>query len=282
MKKTNLFSSAVKRYTEHELPRTAASLTYYLVFMLFPFLLILCVSLSHTDVIEILSHGLASMVPAQVLELITSYVRYVEESGTSHLLGGGIVLMMWSIYRAVATIVTAMNKAWGIQPGENLFRSFMRTVILTLFITLCIFLVIALVALNTNLLRILTDHSSSAGVLIRIWGYLRYPLLASIVYVILSVLFRHGPERALSLRQVMPGVLFSLLSWFLLSVLFAWYAANIANYTNIYGSLSTIIVLLLWLNLGSLSIILGSEINALIDERRSCRRESTDESGSFQ
>ena len=71
----------------------------------------------------------------------------------------------------------------------------------------------------------------------------------------------------------MPGVLFSLISWFLLSFFFAWYAANIANYTNIYGSLSTIIVLLIWLNLGSLSIILGSEMNSLIDERRRQRGE---------
>lgn len=272
MKRTGFFKSIIRRYTEHEVGRAAASLTYFILFALFPFLLIVCAMLSYSEVIEIFSGDLASVIPAQVVDIIGSYIQHVEEYGVGHLLWAGFLLMLWSIYRAIATIVSAMNKAWDIRPGPNITKSLLRQLGLTVFATLCLFLLVAFVALNTSLIRLVTDPSPAAAVFIRFWGYLRLPLMIGTLYAVLSALFRHAPERELTLSQVFPGVAFSLVCWTGLSYVFAWYASNVANYSNIYGPLGTIIVLLLWINLGSLSMLLGSEFNAIMDEKRRAKR----------
>ena len=64
-------------------------------------------------------------------------------------------------------------------------------------------------------------------------------------------------------------------------MLFAWYASEIANYTNVYGSLGAIIVLLLWLHWGGVAIILGCEMNAILDEHMQ-RRERSKSAGKTQ
>ncbi len=268
MNRKSLPAAIVRRYAEHGVGRAAASLTYYLLFTVFPFLIVVCVCLSFGEVLDFLTSSLSNIIPAQALELVESYIRHVQENDSGQLLGSGLVLMLWSCYRVVSAIVSSMNRAWGVHAQKGFLRETFRLFGLTVFIMLSVFLIIALLMLNTSLLHLVTVYKLSVTIFVNSWGLLRYVLLATTLYVIMAILFRHGPNRTLTLRQVMPGVLFSLVCWLISSLLFAWYAANIANYTNIYGSLGAIIVLLLWLHLGSFSIIIGSEINALLDERK--------------
>ena len=160
-------------------------------------------------------------------------------------------------------------------------RETLRLVGLTVFIMLSIFLVIAVLILNKSILNLVNVYVYPMKAFISIWRLLRYPLLAATLYMILSILFRFGPNRPLTLRQVLPGVLFSLVCWYVSSMLFAWYASEIANYTNVYGSLGAIIVLLLWLHWGGVAIILGCEMNAILDEHMQ-RRERSKSAGKTQ
>ena len=273
MKKSNLLTGMVRRYTEHEVGRAAASLTYYILFALFPFLMIICATLSYSQILDMLSGKMSTIVPMQVLEVVVSYIQHVEEHGVRHLFLLGSALMLWSVFRAIATLMSAMNKAWGIDPGSGkLGKMVAKQLGLTVFVTLCMFLLIAFVALNTRMIRFFTNPTPGEMMFIRLWGYVRYFLVFAVMYIILSALFRHGPTKELTLSQVFPGVAFSLACWICFSVLFGWYASNVANYSNIYGPLGTIIVLLIWINLSSLFMLLGCELNAVIDQKRRLRR----------
>jgi len=280
-KKANPLTSVVRRYTEHEVGRAAASLTYYILFALFPFLMIICATVSYSQILDMLSGRIATLIPMQVLEIVSSYIQHVEEHGVSHLLLLGALLMLWSVFRAIATLMSAMNKAWGISPASgNLGKMVLKQLGLTVFVTLCMFLLIAFLALNTRMIKFFTDPTPGEMMFIRLWGYVRYFLVFAVMYIIVSALFRHGPSRELTLGQVFPGVAFSLTCWIGLSMLFGWYASNVANYSNVYGPLGTIIVLLIWINLSSMSMLLGCEFNAIFDARRRLRRQSKEKNES--
>jgi len=66
----------------------------------------------------------------------------------------------------------------------------------------------------------------------------------------------------------MPGAVLTSLFWILFSMLFAYYVNNYGNYSKLYGSIGVIIVLMLWLQITSTTILLGGELNALLAHDR--------------
>jgi membrane protein len=65
-------------------------------------------------------------------------------------------------------------------------------------------------------------------------------------------------------REVVPGAIFATLGWVAASMVFSFYVNNFGNYTNIYGSIGVIIILLTWLFFTSVIIIMGGEVNATL------------------
>ncbi len=62
----------------------------------------------------------------------------------------------------------------------------------------------------------------------------------------------------------MPGAIFTSIAWIILSMGFAFYVNNYGKYTDIYGSIGVVIVLMVWLQITSTTILLGGELNALL------------------
>ncbi len=79
---------------------------------------------------------------------------------------------------------------------------------------------------------------------------------------VLAVIYRYGLPRPPRWRAVLPGAAFATTTWFLSTVLFGVYVTRFANYSRVYGSLGTGIVLLLWLFLTALAVLCGAELNA--------------------
>ena len=80
-------------------------------------------------------------------------------------------------------------------------------------------------------------------------------------------------ERAAALA----GYVQSLAAWMLLSLAFSYYVENLAHYTQLYGSIATIVVVLLWLYMSGTVLILGGELNAVVLHRRTQRRRAAEE-----
>ena len=70
------------------------------------------------------------------------------------------------------------------------------------------------------------------------------------------------------LREVLPGVGSSLAAWMLLSMAFSYYVENVAQYARLYGSIATIVVVLLWLYMSGQVLILGAELSASLIHRK--------------
>ena len=104
------------------------------------------------------------------------------------------------------------------------------------------------------------------GVLVA--GVLRWPLLAALVLVGFSALYRFGPDRAPARwRWVTPGSLVATVIWLAASAGFALYAAVAGSFDETYGPLGGVVVLLLWLHLSSLAVLVGAEVNAEMEHQ---------------
>jgi membrane protein len=78
----------------------------------------------------------------------------------------------------------------------------------------------------------------------------------------LGILYHVGANRRPPWRSVWPGALFATLFWFLFTWLFAFYVQNVARYSDFYGSVATVVVLLVWMFLVNCIVMIGCEFNA--------------------
>jgi membrane protein len=99
-------------------------------------------------------------------------------------------------------------------------------------------------------------------VFVLLWGWLRFPVAFCLLAMVLSVLYRYGPDARQRFRTVFPGVALAIVLWAIVSVGFSYYLATFADYGVTYGSLGAAVGLLLYLNLTASVMLLGAEVNA--------------------
>ena len=97
-----------------------------------------------------------------------------------------------------------------------------------------------------------------------VWNLIRVLVPIITMAFVFSVLYILIPYRKVKFIEVFPGVIFTMVAWLTISLLFSYFVNNFTNYANIYGSISGIIILLIWLNLSCLFLLLGGEINAAV------------------
>ncbi len=96
-----------------------------------------------------------------------------------------------------------------------------------------------------------------------LFGLLRYVVALIATVLVTGLLYWIGPNRPLRFRAVWPGAFLATVLWLAATSVFAWYVRNIANYNVLYGSIGTVIALLVWMYLLAVSALLGCEYNAV-------------------
>lgn len=210
--------------------------------------------------------------PAEARDLLVQQMEDVARSSSAGLTVSallGLVLALWSASAAVKHLLSALNVAY----DEDEERGFVKARLLALGLTLAGigFMTVALFVIAV-LPRVADDALGDVGRTLAVWG--RWPLLALLMLLALAVLYRIGPERDdPRWRWVTWGAGIATLLWIVASAAFSFYASNFGSYNETYGTLSSIVVLMLWLYLTALCVLLGAEINAEIEHQTA--RDST-------
>ena len=96
------------------------------------------------------------------------------------------------------------------------------------------------------------------------WGWLRFPIALSLLAVVLSLIYRYGPNAKQRFRSVIPGAVLAVVLWAITSVGFSIYLATFANYGVTYGSLGAAVGLLFYMYLSASVVLFGAELNAAL------------------
>lgn len=265
----------VRRYFDHRVARDSAALTYYLLFAMFPLLIFLSNLVGFFAVdIEGFLRQLGTIIPAEVLDLLIQYLRYVSRISSRTLMTFSLIFSIWFPMRAANALLLSVRKAYGMGRPTQFLRHQAKVFLYTICLILTILLSLVLVTVGRSVLNLCADCFHFSAILtdgfIELWSTLRFVFLGCIVFLALAVLYGLAQETR-SVHYVWPGVLFSLTAWMILSLLFSLYVENAANYSVIYGSIGAIIVLLLWLYLSATMMIMGAEFNSVLMEMKTAR-----------
>lgn len=278
-RKKSLFPKVIRNtvfhIAEHDVGKSAAALTYYLLFAMFPLLVFVSNLLGLLDLdVASISKALMPIMPDDVVNLLEAYLYYVTDSSSQVMLWFSLVFTVWFPFRAVKSLMEDVRIAYqlGKPPRPVLYaiRQFLFTIVF-LVIILVLFLLAVLgrrfVSTVTAWLGI-DDILNISPVFLNLWQYLRFVLLAAIMCAVLGLLYAASQDKRQAIKTIMPGVAIAMTAWLVVSIGFSIYVENFANYSVIYGTLGAVIVLLMWLYMTSFILILGAEYNASLANAR--------------
>ncbi len=219
--------------------------------------------------IEAQVEDLGSAVPEEVKDLLVAQLADVTSTSNSGLTIGlvvGLLLALVSSSGAMRNLINTLNVAEGVKES----RRFVRLRLVALMFTAG---ALAVFAGAIYVIAILpaavagTDMGDTGRWLI---GFARFPLMALVFGVGLTMLYRYGPDRSpgRSFDRFVPGAAVATVGWVCASAMFSLYTANFGRYNETYGTLGAIVVVLLWLQLSAFLVIAGAELNAVLGGRK--------------
>lgn len=260
-----------REVNEDRVLAVAGGVTFYGLLSLFPAITVLVSAYGlFADPAAISRHlaGLASVLPEAALQIIGEQVTRIAQADQSKLslvAVAGLLVALWSATAATKAMMDALNVAYGIVER----RSFVRLNLVSLGFTLAgiVGLIVMLAAIAAVPAILAFVDLGALGDLL-LWAG-RWPVILVVIGAGLALLYSYGPCRAgAALRWITPGSILASIGLLVFSMLFSWYAANVANYNATYGSLGAVIGFLTWMWLSSIIVLVGAELDAEVEAAR--------------
>lgn len=209
---------------------------------------------------------LAVMMPKQAFSLLKDRVEiFLSTPGTTLGWGTaiGILFSIWSSNKGTKSLFEGIDIAYDTVEKRGFFKQIGMASIFTICGTILLLLSLAFIVIFPTAMHELGLPQGTEDII----AFVRWIVLAVIVTLFLCVIYQYAPARKKpDLKWVLTGAIFSTVVWLLASWGFSFYVSNYGNYGEVYGSISAVVILMLWLYITCFIILLGAEINSEIDD----------------
>lgn len=259
----------ILRYKEDEVGGLAAELAYFFLLSLFPFLLFLVTLIGYLPITQVdVFQFLSQYAPAGTVEMMDENLSVIIGSQNKGLLSVGIIGTIWSASNGINAIVRAFNRAYDVKESRNFFVARLISILLTFGMIIVIIVALLLPVFGKQIGIFMFSTMGLSDEFLNIWNAIRWIVSATILFIVFTVLYFIAPNKRLKPKEVISGAFFATFGWMFVSLAFSYYVNSFGNYSTTYGSLGAIIVLMIWFYLSGMIIILGGEINAVLNCHR--------------
>jgi membrane protein len=252
-----------------ELINKASSLSYNFMLAIFPAIIFLFTLIPYVPIDNFqdqLMNLIALILPAEAYAAVNTTLLDIVKNQNSKLLSFGFAFALIFATNGVHTLMVAFNKSSLITETRSWVKQRLVAVYLTVLISFALIFGLVIMTIGEYVFDFLkTELRFKDSFWLYVLNLGRWVILIAVYFVTIALLYRYGPANARKWKFFSAG------SWMatILAVLtfwgFSYYINNFGNYNKLYGSIGTLIVLMIWLYLNSLIILVGFELNASID-----------------
>ena len=258
----------IKRYISHNLSATSAYISYYWILAFFPFLIFVISILTYTKLpTGIFMEYVAKVIPSALVPQVESTINQFIMYRSTTLLSAGGLITLWTAGTAVNALIRGIHSAYNLTYVRPFIISRLLAIGYTVLLALLlIFLMVGLIFGNRvgNYLFSILDMNK--GIFMPLWNIARLIMPFIALVVVIFIMYRFIPRRYIKYTNVWPGVIFTSVGWYVFSLVFSIYVDNYSKYNQLYGSIGSVFILLIWLYGSSTLLLIGAEINALLQE----------------
>ena len=253
-------------YNEKRIPRAAAALSYYLTMTLFPLIICLYTLLgnNYTRALRILDF-VEQFLSAETIRFFRTFLDYVSSNHNSAMLAAGLVVLVTSASAGVRNILVTIGEIQGRQRFSPV-GGFLFSLVFSLVFLAAMYFALVVMLTGRQFLDLANsylpfmDISSS-------WQWLRFLVLGGIMFAIFWGIYLVCCKRGTRF-PCYPGAIFATVSMVAMSLIFSTFIAVSTRYPLVYGSLASLILMMLWLYLSCQIIFLGAALNVALRDRQ--------------
>lgn len=262
----------INRIVSYDIDQRATSVAYGFTLALFPLILFLFTLIPYIPIPGLdgqIMDFLGDFMPAGIYEFTEQTIRDIVSRPQAGVLSFGFILALYGATNGMVSLMRSFNML----NGEDDSRTFLQTrgtaVMLMIFMAGVLFLSIVLVIVGDAVMAfvIRLEILNNAWTVMSV-NLLRYAIsLLSLAFGV-AIIYRFAPDVRLRMKLFNFGVILSSFLIILVTFGFSYYLSNFSSYNKLYGSIGTIIALMLWLYLLALILIFGYEVNVSIEEAK--------------
>jgi membrane protein len=246
----------------------AAALGFYLTLAIFPALILMMTLIPYLPidrVDEAIMDMLGQALPPEAHEMVAGVVQEVTANRRGGLLSFGLLATLWAASSGMHAIMQQLNITYGVKEERNFIRARGTALILSILFILLMIGAFSLIVLGGVIQDWLQSRFGFGDAVLLLFAAIRWVLIVLALLIGFAMIYRYAPNVEQKFKFISAGSVLGVALLIVASLGFAFYTSNFGDYGATYGSLGAMIILMLWLYIAGLVILVGSEINVLIE-----------------
>ncbi len=259
-----IFSFCQKITDDHVAP-FAAQAAFFVLLSFFPLVMVILTASRYLPFqVSDLYSALKNIVPVEFQSILLETITEIYTKASPTLFTITILGTLWSASKGVMAIYNGLNSVYDIAETRNYFIiRFIATIYTFIFCLILVFCLCFLVFGNSIYAYVCRTFPVAVQVADRIIG-LRNTIVVIVLVLFFDMIYCFIPNRKSTLLREVPGALFATAGWMAVSYFISIFFTKFTNFSYMYGSLSTIILVFLWMYFCMQIIFIGGEINRFI------------------
>lgn len=245
-----------------------AELSYFFLLSMFPMLIFLFTLLPYLNLDQAqVMLFIRDYAPAEVAKMIGDILSQVLANKNGGLLSVGILATLWSASKGMNALTKALNRSYFQEDSRSFIIQRGMSIVFTIMLVGVVVVALGLPVFGEQIGSFIFSYVGFEDGFNTLWNQLRFILPPILIVVVFTLIYWLVPDIKLRFKTVLPGALFATVGWIITTFGFSFYVSNFGNYSNTYGSIGTIIILMLWLYFSAIILMIGGQINAVTKER---------------
>lgn len=261
--KVNEFIGDMKK---ENLSAYAAGAAFFIFLSIVPILILACAIIPYTPLTKANLIGLfLEIIPDRMEGLVTAIVEDVYHRSAG-VLSAAILITLWSAGKGILAVIRGLNAINDVEEQRNYFVIRIVSSFYTMLMILMIFISMTLLVFGNTLVNLLNVQFPQLKILFSVLINFRFLMIWFILMGIFATFYTYLPDRKLRFNEQLPGAAFASVIWSIFSWGFAMYIDS-GNSFRVYGSLTVIVIFMLWLYFCIYIMFIGAYINKYITEK---------------
>jgi len=167
------------------------------------------------------------------------------------------------------SLITNFSSSFHKIEYKSFWQQYLSAIVLTLVLSFLLLISLTLLSLGQSFLEWVVSKGYIEQFAADLFNVLRTFILLFTVLLAISLLYNYGPIKGRQWRLISPGSILATTLTILSSLAFGVYVTNFAQYNKLYGSIGTLLVIMLWIYINALGLIIGFELNASVSRAKS-------------
>lgn len=272
----DVFSFFFRGIYEGAVSTRAGSISFSFFMALFPAVIFLFTLIPyipiegfHEEIFELMQR----VMPPNSYDLAESTIVDIVSIKRGDLLWITLISSLIFATNGTLSLITNFSTSFHKIAFRSIWGQYISAIVLTVALSILLFICIALLGLGETFFDWLVANGYLKRIAADLLAIVRTIVLVFMILLSISLLYNYGPMKSRHWRFLSPGSILATILVILSSLAFSFYVSNFAQYNKLYGSIGTLLVIMLWIYVNAIGLIIGFELNASMAQAKNQQKQ---------